>query len=86
MPDVVLEIIIPGGKVAIASAQFLREQPIPLIDDPDYTGDDPIPQIPEYTIKQWIKEFITDRLKSECYQGKLKLQTDVTEPDGDLFI
>ena len=81
MADANITITIPSAKVATAKAQFLRERPIPQIEDPDNAGQ----MIDEYSAIQWFKKYILARLKSECYQGKLKLERDVAAPDGDLF-
>ena len=79
--DVDITVTIPSDKVAVALERFLRERPIPQIEDPDNAGE----TIDEFTNKQHIKNYIIARLKSECHQGKLKLQKDVETPDGELF-
>ena len=51
--DVEITIVIPADKVADFSAGFLAKLPIPLMDDPASTVENPLPQIPKYTSKQW---------------------------------
>ena len=86
MADIPLTVTIPSAKVAIATARFLRETPIPLIDDPESTEETPLPRIPKYTTKRWVEMWIIRRLSSQCEQGRIKLEHDANVPDTDLFV
>ncbi len=87
--DVTITFTIPVAKVADFKAGFLAKCPVPLIEDENYVVDpnDPndfIPQIPEYTEKQWIKEWIRRDVMRAYRHGKILLaqQTAVIDPNA----
>ena len=81
--NVIITIKIPAAKVQIASAQFLRERPIPMISDD--TDPNNIIMVPQYTTKQWVKRELIAYFLRECRAGKQKLKMDSAEDDGVLM-
>ena len=75
--DVELKLIILDAKVADAKAGILREHPVPMMPDPESTEEIPLPDIPQYTDKNWITKLIRDYLFREYKEGKRKLANDV---------
>lgn len=79
--DVEIKLVIRAAKVADFQAGFLAKCPIPLIQNP---ADPDGPRIPEYTPKQWIKEWIRREVMKAYRHGKrqLALQTAVVDPNA----
>ena len=68
-----LTITIPDEKVNDFKAGFLAKCPIPMIEDPDNEGE----TIPEFTPKQWIKEWIRrDVLRAYRFGRKMLAEAD----------
>ena len=86
MADVILQQIIPSAKVALASAYFVRERPIPTMPDPESTEENPLPDIPAYTVKKWVEICIIKWLHGECEMGRKKLEADSSPVANNLFI
>ncbi len=79
------EINITIKMTPLRITQFLRERPMPMIDDPDFVYDPNSPdefpdQVPEFTIRRHIKRWIISRFKSECEQGRMKIEKDNDVP------
>lgn len=87
--DVVITLVIPAAKVADFSAGFLAKCPIPLIYDPTWIPDPNDyglpPQIPEYTPKQWIKEWLRRQAVRAYRHGKIKLAQDAAIADPNVI-
>ena len=78
--DVEIILVIPGSKVADFSAGFLAKCPIPMTADPDNIGE----MVPQYTAKQWIKEWIRRDVLRAYKAGKVLLakQTAISDPNA----
>ena len=79
--DVEITLVIPAAKVADFSAGFLAKVPIPMIEDPASTPENPLPNIPQYTAKQWIREWLRRQALRAYRHGKIKLAQDVAVVD-----
>ncbi len=77
--DVEITLVIPAAKVADFSAGFLAKLPIPMIEDPANPGT----MIPEYTAKQWIREWLRRQAIRAYRHGKqlLATQAAITDPN-----
>ncbi len=65
----------------IKVAQFLKEHPVPQIADPDNKGK----RINRFTDKKWITKYYMDRGRSECIQGRRKIEKENAAPEEDGF-
>ncbi len=88
--DVTITLRIPAAKVADFKAGFLAMCPVPTISDPNWVDDpnDPNdfrPMIPEFTEKQWIKEWIRRDLFRAYRHGKQKLARQAAQMDKDII-
>lgn len=79
--DVVITITIPGAKVQEFRTGFLAMCPVPTIQDPN----DPATIIPQFTEKQWIKEWIIRDLKRAYRHGKRKLAREAAQIDDEVI-
>ena len=82
--DVVITFTIPAAKVADFQAGFLAKCPIPLIEDPLSTPENPLPLIKEFTPKQWIKEWIKRDVKRAYRYGKKLLAEEAAVIDPNI--
>lgn len=74
--DLTLSLTIKDAKMADAKAGILREHPVPFIPDPESTDETPLPDIPQYTDKEWITKLAGDYLFREYREGKRKMAHD----------
>lgn len=74
--DVEIKLVIPAAKVADFSAGFLAKEPIPIMKDPASTRENPLPDIPRYTEKQWIREWLRRKAMAAYRLGKIKLSQE----------
>ena len=72
--DVIITFTIPAAKAADFKAGFLAKCPVPLLEDPN----NPSVLIPEYTEKQWIKEWIRRDVMRAYRHGKILLAQHIT--------
>ena len=80
--DVEITLRIRAEKVADFQAGFLAKCPIPMIED--YSDPNAIAMVPEYTPKQWIKEWIRRDVMRAYRHGKILLaqQAAITDPNA----
>ena len=88
--DVTITLRIPAAKVADFKEGFLAMCPVPTISDPNWVNDpnDPNdfrPMIPEFTEKQWIKEWIRRDLFRAYRHGKQKLARQAAQMDKGII-
>lgn len=88
MQDIDIGRTMPGNKAVKAIPWFLREHPIPLIEDPESTEENPLPRILQYTVKEWFTKVIFDFGRREIKAGRDKMLQEASDPSDleDLFI
>ena len=82
MADVTITLTIPDAKVADFETGFLAKCPVPMIGNPaNPTG----PYIPEFTDKQWIKEWLKRQAVRAYKHGKQDLAEAAAIIDSDVI-
>lgn len=85
MTDIKITLTIPENKIEDFRSGFLATCPIPMTIDPN-NSEDPMSMIPEFTEKQWIKEWLKRKVIRAYKHGKKQLAEKTAIIDEDLIV
>lgn len=88
MEDIVISKTMLGAKAIKAIPWFLREHPMPMIPDSESTEENPLPSIPQYTVKEWFTKVLFDYGRREIMAGRNKMLQETGDANDleDLFV